>query len=307
MNLAPLIRWLLILFATGPGMLLPAHACSLQPGLSEEIPYLILPRAKASSWEQESYYHGLLHLILTRTEKEFGPCRIDQTDEVLTRLRSAVLIDRQQGVDLLWGTATIEREKMLRSIPIPLLKGLMKHKILLIHPDDQEKFSAIHNAEQLQQLRAGLGSDWPDVTVLRNSDIPVVTSSNYEALYKMLAARRFDFLPRGANQILSEVRHNADMHILVEKDLVLIYPAPVYFYVSHDNEALARRIETGLRSMIADGTFDKYFYKHPMVIEVMESLNLKGRRPIYLHNPLLPEGADPEEDDQWLSDEVKAH
>lgn len=263
-------------------------------------PQLILPKAKPSSWEQESYYLDLLRLILKRTEAEFGPCEIDQTEHMLTRMRSAALISRNQGVDLLWGATTIEREALLHPIRIPLLKGLMGHKIFLIHPDDQPLFSKINNLEDLQSLRAGQGADWPDVEIFLKNGIPVVNSANYEALYKMLAAKRFDFFPRGSNQILSELRHNNDKNIVVERDLVLVYPAPLYFFVKKDNEKLAQRIEIGLRAMMRDGSYDRYFYRHPLIVDAITNLDLQGRRAIHIHNPLLPPGTPHEPQEDWM-------
>src|SRR5690606_27017120 len=89
------------------------------------IPQLIMPKAKPSSWEQESYYHDLLRLILERTEAEFGPCTIDQTEHMLIGMLSEALISRDQGVVLLWGTASVEQEVLLYQIRIPLLQGLI--------------------------------------------------------------------------------------------------------------------------------------------------------------------------------------
>lgn len=277
-----------------------SRACELRETLNPTVPLLILPKAKPSSWEQENYYHGLLRLVLQRTEEEYGVCDIAQTEEMLTRMRSAALIDRNQGVDLFWGTTTIARESLLQPIRIPLLKGLMKHKIFLIHADDQAKFSAVKNLEDLQELRAGQGADWPDTTIFLANGIDVVTSTNYESLYKRLAAKRFDFFPRGSNQILSELRHNADKNIVVERDLVLVYPAPVYFFVGQENTKLAQRIEKGLRSLIADGSFDRYFNSHPLMVEALAELRLNERRAIYIHNPLLPEGASLEKNESWM-------
>jgi ABC-type amino acid transport substrate-binding protein len=264
-------------------------------------PLLILPKAKPSSWEQESYYHDLLRLILKRTEAEFGPCDIEQTEHMLTRMRSAALISRDLGVDLFWGTTTAEREALLHPIRIPLLKGLMGQKILLIHRDDQAVFSAVKTLDDLKNLRAGQGADWPDVEIFLHHKIPVVVSANYESLYKMLAAKRFDFFPRGSNQILSELRHNAEINIAVEKDLVLVYPAPLYFFVKKGNDQLARRIEKGLREMMADGSYDRYFYQHPLIVDAILNLRLQERRVIRITNPLLPTSIPPEKPEDWMA------
>ncbi len=277
-----------------------SQACTLRPDQNPTTPLLILPKSKPSSWEQESYFSGLLIQILDRTRAEYGPCELTYTTKVLTRMRSAVLVDRNQGVDLFWGATTVERETLLQPIPVPLLKGLMGYRVLLIRPEDQARFSAVKTLEDLQKLRAGQGTDWPDTTIFMTNGIEVITSTNYEALYKMLAAGRFDFLPRGANQILSELRHNAGIDIAVERELVLVYPAPLYFFVDRENTRLAERISKGLQAMIDDGSFDQYFYAHPLIREALAELRLHERRPIYLHNPLVPEGAPATPLDYWL-------
>jgi hypothetical protein len=282
----------------------PAKACELRKNIDPSIPRLIVPKAAASSLEQQSYFHGLLRLALERTEAEYGPCELVNTRDALTQMRSAASINGARGVDLFWGTASIEREKLLHPIRIPLLKGLMAHKVLLIRANDQARFSAVNNLEQLQALRAGVGADWPDSRGFLANGINVVRSSNYEALYKMLSANRFDFFPRGANQVLSELRANEDKKLAVEQHLVLVYPAPVYFFVKKDNVTLARRIEQGLQEMITDGTLDTYFYQHPLIVEALTELRLSKRRPIYLENPLLPEGTPLEENELWMNDSL---
>lgn len=277
-----------------------SQACTLRPDYNPKTPVLLLPKSKPSSWEQESFFSGLLVQILERTREEYGPCEIAFTPEMVTRMRSVALINQNHSLDLLWGSTTLERDTLLKAIPVPLLKGLMGYRVLLIRPQDQARFSVVKNLEDLQELRAGQGADWPDTSILMTNGIRVVTSINYEALYRMLAGGRFDFLPRGANQVLSELRHNAGIDIVVEKELVLIYPAPHYFFVDRENTRLAERISKGLHSMIDDGSFDRYFYSHPLIREALTELRLHERRPIYLQNPLLPEGAPMAPPDYWL-------
>jgi len=263
------------------------------------VPLLVIPKSKASSWEQEIFYHDLLTLILKRTEKTFGPCNIVHMEDELTRIRSAVRIKGDQGVDLYWASTTIEREAMLQPIRIPLLKGLMGYKIFLIHKDNQKAFSQVTNLSQLQNFRAGQGADWPDVEILLSNDISVSVSANYESLFKMLSAKRFDFFPRGANQILSELRHNKDKDIIIEPRLVLTFSSPVYFFVSKKNDALAKRIEQGLREMLDDGSYDEFFYRHPLIVDTITQLNLQARKIISISNPLLPPSAKKEPIENW--------
>ncbi len=274
------------------------HACSGRVGI-DGIPQLVVPQEPTASWEKESYFTGLLNLILAETALEYGPCNVMATDNILTRMRSVALINNF-GIDLFWATTSIERETLLRPVRVPLLKGLMGYKIFLINPVDQPRFSNITNLTELQTLRAGVGTDWPDNKILRANGIETVSSSNYEALFRMLAAKRFDFFPRGANEIWSEYRNHPEVTLHIEEDLVLVYPAPVYFFVNIDNASLEQRLEKGLHKIMTNGKFDEYFFKHPTIIDAIKHVRVHERRKIYLTNPLLPRTVPLHHRDYWL-------
>jgi hypothetical protein len=284
------------LLASSSGIL---YACNASGnGVSQG--QITVPKAGLGGWEKDSYAVDLLYLVLARTEEEFGPCSLAFSDQRMTRMRSAALISSNRGVDLFWATTSIERETILRPIRIPIFKGLMSYKILLIRSDAVAEFSKVKNLPDLQALSAGQGSDWPDTRILQSNGIKVVTSSNYDSLPRMLTADRFDFFPRGANEVLTELAQVADLPIVLEKKLVLIYPAPVYFFVNMENLLLAKRIETGLQMMIEDGSFDDFFNSHPTIVQALHQLEVNQRRAIYLNNPLLPPSAPLGVDEYWL-------
>ena len=274
------------------------YACSERVG-SDGIPQLVVPQEPTASWEKESYFTGLLRLILAETALEYGPCNVVATDNILTRMRSVALINNF-GIDLFWATTSIERETLLRPVRVPLLKGLMGYKIFLINPADQPRFSRITTLTELQALRAGVGADWPDNKILRANGIETISSSNYEALFRMLSAKRFDFFPRGASEVWSEYRNHPEVTLHIEEDLVLVYPAPVYFFVNIDNASLEQRLEKGLHKIMANGKFDEYFFKHPIIIDAIKRVRIHERRKIYLTNPLLPRTVPLHHRDYWL-------
>lgn len=274
------------------------YACSDRVD-SDGIPQLVVPQEPTASWEKESYFTGLLRLILAETALEYGPCNVVATDNILTRMRSVALINNF-GIDLFWATTSIERETLLRPVRVPLLKGLMGYKIFLINPADQPRFSRITTLTELQALRAGVGADWPDNKILRANGIETISSSNYEALFRMLAAKRFDFFPRGASEVWSEYRNHPEVTLHIEEDLVLVYPAPVYFFVNIDNASLEQRLEKGLHKIMANGKFDEYFFKHPIIIDAIKRVRIHERRKIYLTNPLLPRTVPLHHRDYWL-------
>jgi ABC-type amino acid transport substrate-binding protein len=121
----------------------------------------------------------------------------------------------------------------------------------------------------------------------------------YGQLFKMLSAKRFDIFPRGAGEIQYEFDRNAadNPDLAIEKNLLIYYPFPYYFFFNRADTALKKRIETGLRIMIKDGSFDQIFNKYYR--EVIERLNLKNRRVIRLNNPLLPKDTPVDEAGMW--------
>ncbi|WP_020410581.1 hypothetical protein [Hahella ganghwensis] len=68
----------------------------------------------------------------------------------------------------------------------------------------------------------------------------------------------------------------------------MVCPAPVYFFVSPDNEALAERLQTGLRRLILNGEFDRLLTGHVSHQQAFKQMQLEKRTIIRLRNPDLP-------------------
>jgi len=141
--------------------------------------------------------------------------------------------------------------------------------------------------KDFQKLWAGQGAHWPDTQILRTNGFKVVGSSRYKELFDMLKARRFDFFPRGLHEPWRELDDVKDPTLIVEKKLVIHYPAPGYIFTAKENQKLADRIERGFRAAIKDGSFNKLFFNHPTIAKVLELAKLKERRIFRLKNPLL--------------------
>lgn len=75
---------------------------------------------------------------------------------------------------------------------------------------------------------------------------------------------------------------------MVEQNLMLVYPMPVYFFVSKDNQELADSIKNGLWTLIRYGEFDDLFASNPMVIDAIEKAQPQHRHVIRIPNKNLP-------------------
>ncbi len=249
---------------------------------------------------RSQYYIDLLRLALEKTRESMGDFEIQGTTQMNQSL-AVHNLSQDLWIDVLWTMTSIEREEKLLPIRIPLLKGLLGHRIFIIRKADKEAFAKINTLEELKRFSAGQGHDWPDTAILSANGFQVTTASTYAGLFDMLQMERFDFFPRGVNEPWTEVIKHADKDLIVEPTLMLYYPAPTYFFVNKNNTALAHRIETGLKMAIADGSFDALFRNHPANRPIFGQANLAGRKTFTLRNPLLPPETPLDVPEYWYS------
>ncbi len=258
-------------------LLLWAHACAAEPLK------VIIPPIDKSSETHTAYFYHVLKLALTKTETSDGPFEISFASEVISVNRSVADLKNDVNINVMWTTIDKRREEELLPIRISLLRELNNYRILLIRAGDQHRFNQVKSTNDLRKLIAGLGSQWPDAEVMRNDDFNVVTSPTHASLFKMLAAKRFDYFPRGLYEVWDEAERYKDQGVVIEKTLMLYYQAPFYFFVNKKNTALADRIERGLNIALADGSFDELFFSVPSYKRGTEEQKNTQRKLFPLH------------------------
>jgi len=269
--------WLLVLLA---GFFWPSLSSAQTEPLRISIPAL-----ENTYLEPDRYYPKLLDLALQKTQASHGPYRIQYASQTLTTGRILANLKQGKEFDLAWALPDAKHEAQLIRIPISLLRGLSSHRVFLIRAEDQHRFEGIQSLEDLRQLRAGQGQHWVDTQFLRANKLPVVTSAHYKLLFNMLAGGRFDYFPRGLYEIQDELRRHQDLGLAIEPNLMLYYPAPMYFYVNKKDKALADRIEQGLRIAQEDGSFDKLFFSIPGFRWGYRQMMNPERQILYLKRP----------------------
>lgn len=245
------------------------------------------------------YRIELLKSALTKTEQEHGPFQLYPVQKSVTQARGQTLLEKNIGIDVAFLPTSEEREKRLLPIKIPILRGILGYRVLLIHKEIQPRMSQVTSFAQLKSdFVGGFGAHWADMAILQANGLKVVGIAQYENLFKMLNHRRFDYFPRGINEAWKEVQLKGDVYeeLKVEDSLALYYPYVVYFFVSKDRPGLARRIKKGLTMALADGSFEALFRKHHKTL--VDQAGLNTRRLFRLSNPTLPVGT-PEPDTSW--------
>ena len=244
---------------------------------------VVYPPPESQADQRQEFSIKTLDLALSRSGI---PYTLREGTQRLPQGRAIRQVQNNGEPNVIWTVTTKEREKALLPVRIPIDKGLLGWRVLLIKSADFEQFRKVRGASGLKALRAGQGTDWPDTQILLANGLRVSTSDTYDGLFKMLAASRFDYLPRSVAEVSGEQSQFADSRLTLEPKLVLHYPTAKYFFVSKDNPALAKAIETGLRDAIRDGSFEKLFVKYHG--EQIKLAKLEQRTVIELKNPLLP-------------------
>ncbi|MDP5136510.1 transporter substrate-binding domain-containing protein [Rheinheimera baltica] len=245
------------------------------------------------------YPIALLQLALEKSDSDYLllPSNRDQV-----QWRNLRQLEIGQGVDVVWTMTSIEREQKQLPVRIPIDRGLLGWRLLLIRQQDTARFAEINSAESLRKLRAVQGHDWPDLTILQHNQFNVIPSTFYNGMFVMLQLGRVDYFPRALSEVYAELNNHTTEQLAIADSLALYYPAPLYYFVRPDKPALAQAIEQGLQRAIADGSMQQLFMQH--FATAISAAKLSNRHIIRLENPLLPEATPLQDSRLWFNPEV---
>jgi hypothetical protein len=251
---------------------------------------LIYPRSESASDSQYVYDYDLLRQALDATVGTHGPYELRPSTAPMNQARAADEIAAGSGlVNVFARSTTADWEQRLLPVRIPIDKGLISYRVFLIRADMQPRFAAVRTLDELRAFSVGSFVTWADTRILREGGFKVVTGDNYEGLFRMLVAERFDFFSRSADEAYREFDERKDLlpQMRVEDTVLLHFPTTRLFFLQRSDEGqrLADRIEAGLDRMIKDGSFDAHFLRHKGAL--IQRAHLKSRRMFEIENPFL--------------------
>jgi hypothetical protein len=256
--------------------------------------------------KRNDYTNILLTHILQRTEAKYGAFRVEYAPSYMYRDRLLTELKRGAVVNV---TAKATRpdweDSELLTLRIPVDKGITEYRIALIRADDQEKFNRITDIEDLKRLTLGVGHAWSTRQVFQMLNFKYEAAADWEGLYKMLVAGRFDYFPRALSEVFVEYddRKAAFPGMAIENSMMLYFPLPKYFFISPQAPRLAARIEEGFKAMIKDGSFDKLFLKYHQPL--IDRADFCSRRIFRFNNPLLSDKTPLDKPEYWYDPFLK--
>jgi hypothetical protein len=235
------------------------------------------------------YKTAVIRSALEHTQDEYGPFELTTNAPRMNSLQAIRQIQSGDVINVFIALTNPTWEANAIPIRIPVRRGLLSYRLLLINKKDQDRFAQITTASELRKMTAGLRQSWSLAQILSNQDFRSINTSSYDGLFLMLERGRFDYIPRGINEIYSELeqRQNKLTNIMVEPTLALYIPTPTYIFVSPRYPELAQRLEKGMEMMVQDGTLKALFDKHYSTF--IKQAKLHERRIIHVANPYLPE------------------
>jgi hypothetical protein len=244
---------------------------------------VVYPRSESARDVRTAYPLAVLRLALERSGAAY---ELRESERDMQQARSLRELAKGGAVDVVWTVTTVEREAELRPIRIPIDRGLIGWRLLLIRRGDAARFDGADPEPALAAMQGVQGHDWPDLAVLRANGLRVASSPSYEGLFAMVARGHAQYLPRAVDEAQVELASHAELPLEIEPSLLLHYPSALYFFVHPDNRALAAALEAGLEQAVRDGSLEREF--DGAYGALIASADLGRRRVLALANPNLP-------------------
>ncbi len=266
---------------------------------------LLSPRAKVDP--VYDYFVELTRLVLSKNEQLYPQSRlvfIGSKD--VTQGRSLVMLEHDYA-DIIWSGTDAKREELYLPIRIPLFRGLLGYRVLLIRKEDKEKFLQIEKPSQLKKLNACQGAHWPDSDILEANGYLVSRVMHFHAMFKMLAMKRCDYFPRAIFEGYAEQSaiEPSLPNIILMDDLILHYNFPFYYFVEKNNTELAERLENGLLTALADGSLMHLMRTHKVSKHLFPLDKWKDKRYFELSNKVLGSELSLKNKQFWLNLEAQ--
>lgn len=237
---------------------------------------------------RKRFKQQVLEQALEHTREEYGDYQINVSSSQLTVKRAMIELEKGTLINSYVAVTTEEWEKRTIPIRIPLRRGLLNYRLLVINKEDAPLFEEVHTVEDLKKLKAGLVRGWATTSIFQNEGFKVEIVNDFDGMFRMLAQNRFHFTVRGVNEVFDELEQRKPKldKLMPAPNIALYIPSPTYLFVSPKYPRLAERLKKGLELMIEDGTlediFDQYF------LDDIKKAELSTRRLVPINNPFLP-------------------
>lgn len=241
------------------------------------------PQSEIENDVRYEYPLALLELALQKTSVRY---QLVPSPNPMRQAKSLKRLEENLVINVMWSMTDNQREEQLLPIRIPIARGLIGWRMMMMRKGSAFANAPINNLQDLLAFTPVQGISWPDTKILQANGFNVETARDYSKSAELISSQGADFFPRSVVEILGELENEQSQVLELRSGLAIYYPTALYFFTNKRNLTLARLIETGLRRSMEDGSFDELFEQH--FGEVLKQLDLENAQIFTLANPLLP-------------------
>jgi hypothetical protein len=238
---------------------------------------------------RQQYERHILDAVLKATNDDFGACRIVESRINYPGNEESLAFTEKQHDILVTvaGNQKFDSNEVI-IVPKPLIKNLLGYRIPIVKQDFDDAFLQNYLANKIKDLTHGIPETWSDADILRHNDYSVVEEGDFDDVFDRLADGRFDYTTFGANEVISIFKTcvHQKHKLKINKDVLFFYPLPLVFYVHTKQKHLAKRVALGMQCIEENGELNQIFNRY--YTDVVDELNLQGRKLLVLENPYLP-------------------
>lgn len=261
--------------------------CQIKAAQPIEVKYL----PPSPSPDRQNYEAEVIRAALDATTKRYGPYKFTVWDgENMNMLRGVREIVLGNIVNVATNPLSGELlSEEIKVIPIPLMKGLLGYRAIIVRKEDVERLSAIKDINSLRKLKLGQLDYWSDIAVYEANNFEVVKGATIDVLFSMLTRERFDYIPLGVGEVENIFANYKGQYpeLTILPTSYIYYPFPVYAYVSRSDAALATRLVAGLETISKNGKLEQLFRKQ--FGDAFNRINARNSRIIRIENTLIPQ------------------
>ncbi|KMT66825.1 hypothetical protein XM47_01540 [Catenovulum maritimum] len=248
---------------------------------------------------RNKYTDAVLRSTLEQSTDKYGPYVLNYVKEVIPTPRISQFLADDHLLNVAIALTNKEWERDLITIRIPIRKGLLNYRLLLINRKNSDKFKNIKTVEDLKKLSVGLRKTWVTHGVMSDLGFSIVDAFAYDAIFSMLQKQRFDYIPRGIYEIYDELEARKELtDLMIEPNLALHIPAPIYMFVSPAHPRIAKRLEYGLNKMVVTGRLNQIF--DDFYGDLIKRAQLHKRLILEVGNQQLPEKTPIHDKSLWI-------
>lgn len=239
---------------------------------------------------RHEYEVQLFKLAMDLTASEYPPYVLTQYNFPMSSQRGRREVARGDKVNFYVAPPRSPGDELYEevvSIPVPIMKGLLGYRKLLVDVNSMEAFAGIKHVGELKKFKVGQARGWPDVRIYKHAGFRIEDSAQFVELFSMLDQGRFDFLPLGIMEADKALQtYDKDSANLIALDsLYIYYPWPAVFQVRAQETLLIERLRKGLERAQESGAMDKLF--NTFFADALAALAAEDYQLLVLDNPHL--------------------